>query len=205
MMMMMSEQPPDEEGANLAAQFFKALSDRNISLDLDDDDDDDDEDYEDDSNSSNNNNNTNDDEEDENADDDDAILREYDVPVTSSTEDGITMGELTDTQIYDEMKDRVLESAGAFVELASVSMVGVGDDDDYDDEDDDGALVMVGGRGENLGIDAKGGGDGMYYRPPTIVPDSGLTAGEVVELGELSVCVREREMDSFRFHLLLPR
>ena len=187
MMMMMSEQPPDEEGANLAAQFFKALSDRNISLDLDDDDDDDDDDDEDDSNSSSNN--TNDEEEDENADDDDdAILREYDVP-TSTGEDGITMGELTDTQIYDEMKDRVLESAGAFVELASVSMVGVGDDDDYDDEDDDGALVMVGGRGENLGIDAKGGGDGMYYRPPTIVPDSGLTAGEVVELGELSVCV----------------
>jgi hypothetical protein len=199
MMMMMSEQPPDEEGANLAAQFFKALSDRNISLDLDDDDDDDDD--EDDSNSSNN---TNDEEEDENADDDDAILREYDVP-TSTGEDGITMGELTDTQIYDEMKDRVLESAGAFVELASVSMVGVGDDDDdYDDEDDDGALVMAGGRGENLGIDAEGGGDGMY-RPPTIVPDSGLTAGEVVELGELSVCVCEREMDSFRFHLFVPR
>jgi hypothetical protein len=174
----MSEQPPDDEGADLAAQFFKALSERNISLDKDeldeDEEEDDDEDYYDDDETNSG----------EGDDADDAILREYDVP---TTEEG--MMELTDTQIYDDLKDRVLESAGAFVELASVSMVGVGDDDDdYDDEDDDGALVMAGGRGENLGIDAEGGGDGMY-RPPTIVPDSGLTAGEVVELGELSVCV----------------
>lgn len=165
--MMMSEQPPDEDGADLAAQFFKALSDRNISLDLEDDDDDNDDDDEEDG--GNNNNDTGLSFEEDDADD--AILREYDVP---STEDG--MMELTDTQIYDEMKDRVLESAGAFVELASVSMVGVGDDDD-----EDGALgSIVGGEGLR---EVEGGGDGIY-RPPTIIPDSGLTAGEVVELGK---------------------
>ena len=167
-MSMMSDQPPDEEGADLAAQFFKALSDRNISLDDDDDDDDDDDEEDGEETESNNNDETGLFEED---DADDAILREYDVP---STEEGMT--ELTDTQIYDEMKDRVLESAGAFVELASVSMVGVGDDDE-----NDGVLGLATGGG-GLG-DEEEEGNGMY-RPPMIVPDSGLTAGEVVELGE---------------------
>ena len=31
----MSEQPPDEDGADLAAQFFRAVSDRNISFEGD--------------------------------------------------------------------------------------------------------------------------------------------------------------------------
>jgi hypothetical protein len=91
---------------------------------------------------------------------DDAILREYDVP---TTEEG--MMELTDTQIYDDLKDRVLESAGAFVELASLSV------------DEDEGLVV----GEDIFREEED--DGVYH-PPTNVPDSGLTAGEVVELGE---------------------
>ncbi len=168
-MSMMSDQPPNEEGADLAAQFFKALSDRNISLDIDDDDEEEEED-DDEESERNNNDETGLFEED---DADDAILREYDVP---TTEEGMT--ELTDTQIYDEMKDRVLESAGAFVELASVSMVGVGDNDE-----DDGALGLATGGGGLGDEEEEEKGSGMY-RPPMIVPDSGLTAGEVVELGE---------------------
>jgi len=153
----MSDQPPDDEGADLAAQFFKALSERNISLDKDElDDDEDDEDAEDDEEY------YDDDETNsgEGDDADDAILREYDVP---TTEEG--MMDLTDTQIYDDLKDRVLESAGAFVELASLSV------------DEDEGLVV----GEDILGEEEG--DGVYH-PPTNVPDSGLTAGEVVELGE---------------------
>lgn len=140
----------DEEGADLAAQFFQAMKDRNISFegdeveyaDLEDDE------FESSDSSS------------ESAsydvggdidDSDDAILREYDVSMTGEG------ASLTNEQIYDEMKDRVFESAGAFVELTK----GVAEDGDYDDS----SAAMV-------------------YNPPVKVPDSGLTAGEVVELGE---------------------
>mmetsp|Transcript_21336 Transcript_21336/g.51575 ORF Transcript_21336/g.51575 Transcript_21336/m.51575 type:complete len:320 (-) Transcript_21336:222-1181(-) len=133
----MGEESPDEEGADLASEFFKAVSDRKISFEGDEIDFADAEE-----------------EEMENAegevapeeldDDDDAILREYDV----SSE-----GSLTNEQIYDEVKDRVFESAGAFVELT---------------------------KGADEG---EGGEEGpKVYQPPTNIPDSGLTAGEVVEL-----------------------
>jgi hypothetical protein len=165
----MADRPPENEGdveggADLAAQFFRALSDRNISFEEDeiptDEDDEDDEEMErrrgllrqrrvggdggpgigD----------------DELDDDDDAILREYDVSPVA--EGGY---ELTNEQIYDEVRDRVFESAGAFVELTK------GADDAGGSEDD-----------------AAYGGGIRLYRPPINVPDSGLTAGEVVELGE---------------------
>ncbi|KAL3770885.1 hypothetical protein ACHAW5_003973 [Stephanodiscus triporus] len=137
----MSDRPPPDDvddddaggGADLAAQFFRALSERDISLGDDD---------------------LASAEEDDDLDD--AILREYDVPPPG---EGGYAGSLTNEQIYDEVRDRVLESAGAFVELTK------GADDVVDDAAADG---MVGG--------------GAYYRPPTVVPDSGLTAGEVVEL-----------------------
>lgn len=135
----MSEQPPDDDGADLAAQFFKAVSDRNISFEGDEIDFADAEDDEMEGSTS----------DDEGAldDDDDAILREYDV----SSE-----GSLTNEQIYDEVKDRVFESAGAFVELTKGA-----------DDGEDGGEGYVGSK---------------VYKPPTNVPDSGLTAGEVVEL-----------------------
>lgn len=141
----------DAEGADLAAQFFRAMKDRNISFEGDEIE------YA--------------DEEDEEFggspdasilsdpmsdggdldDSDDAILREYDVSMTGEG------ASLTNEQIYDEMKDRVFESAGAFVELTK----GVNEDGEY-----------------NEGLSA------MIYNPPQKVPDSGLNAGEVVELGE---------------------
>ena len=64
---------------------------------------------------------------------------------------------MTDKQIYDEMKDRVFESAGAFVELTK----GVGD-----------------------GSEGRESARSSVFKPPMDFPDSGLTAGEVVELGE---------------------
>jgi len=138
----------NEEGADLAAQFFQAMKDRNISFEGDEIEYADEED----------------DEFDEPSgpsppsasggvgdldDSDDAILREYDVSMTGEG------ASLTNEQIYDEMKDRVFESAGAFVELTK----GVNEDGDYDDSS-----------------------PSMVYNPPQKVPDSGLTAGEVVEL-----------------------
>ncbi len=139
----------DEEGADLAAQFWSEMKDRNISFegdeveyaDLEDDE------FE----SSDSSSEASYDAGGDIDDSDDAILREYDVSMTGEG------ASLTNEQIYDEMKDRVFESAGAFVELTK----GVAEDGDYDDSS-----------------------SAMVYNPPVKVPDSGLTAGEVVELGE---------------------
>jgi len=155
-----NENDDEGTGADLAAQFFKTLSDRNISIEddemMNDDEEEEDERYEmeqrgegeivGDGASS-----TSSSSEDDYDDEDDAILREYDVYPSEGV-----YSTLTNEQIYDEMKDRVLESAGAFVELTRGA--------------DDGGSVN----------DAQT----KMYRPPTNVPDSGLTAGEVVELGE---------------------
>lgn len=138
----MSEQPPDDDGADLAAQFFKSVQDRNISFEGDEIEFADAEEEEMENASDGGNNNASE----EQDDDDDAILREYDV----SSE-----GSLTDGQIYDEMKDRVLESAGAFLELT---------------------------KGAEDGSEGQESGASKVYKPPTNIPDSGLTAGEVVEL-----------------------
>jgi len=158
-----NENDDEGTGADLAAQFFKSLSDRNISIEddemMNDDEEEEDERYEmeqrgegeivgDGASSSSSS-------EEDYDDEDDAILREYDVYPSEGV-----YSTLTNEQIYDEMKDRVLESAGAFVELTRGA--------------DDGGSVN----------DAQT----KIYRPPTNVPDSGLTAGEVVELGE---CVRD--------------
>jgi hypothetical protein len=62
---------------------------------------------------------------------------------------------LTDDQIYGEMKERVLDTAGGFVEL-----VGSAEDGDEIREEE----------------------KPKEYKPPTTVPDSELTAGEVVLL-----------------------
>lgn len=140
----MGEEPPDEEGVDLAAEFFRTIQDRNINFEGDEiefADAEDEEGFTGGDNAS-----------EELDDDDDAILREYDV----SSE-----GSLTNEQIYDEVKDRVFESAGAFVELTKGA--------------------EEGGSGEQEG-------QPKVYVPPTNVPDSGLTAGEVVELGKRESC-----------------
>jgi hypothetical protein len=64
---------------------------------------------------------------------------------------------LSDDQVYRELDERVLETAGGFVDLLSKAT------DDEDDEEEDGQ-------------DEKP----KVYEPPKIVPDSSLTAGEVV-------------------------
>lgn len=138
----------DEEGADLAAQFFQAMKDRNINISLEGDEVEDDEIDSSPASASSGSGGDLD-------DSDDAILREYDVSMTERAS-------LTNEQIYDEVKDRVFESAGAFVEYTK------GVNDDADGEYDDSPSMMV-------------------YTPPQKVPDSGLTAGEVVELGEWSV------------------
>jgi len=138
----MSDQSPDDEGADLASEFFKAVQDRNINLDGDDIPEE--EELPDSPANAKTEELDDDDDEDDDDDDDDAILREYDLSSEGST--------LTNEQIYDGVKDRVFESAGAFVELTKGA----------DSED----VVKRSG----------------VYEPPKDFPDSGLTAGEVVEL-----------------------
>ncbi|KAL7534978.1 hypothetical protein ACHAXR_006196 [Thalassiosira sp. AJA248-18] len=141
----MSDQPPDDDGADLASQFFKAVSDRKISFEGDELDFADAEEEDDEMEMTASGGGAGENASEELDDDDDAILREYDV----SSE-----GSLTNEQIYDEVKDRVFESAGAFVELTKGADEGGGEE----------------------------GGVSKVYQPPTNVPDSGLTAGEVVEV-----------------------
>jgi hypothetical protein len=60
---------------------------------------------------------------------------------------------LSDTQVFSELNERVLETAGGFVDLVG----GASEDDDDDEEPKP-----------------------KVYEPPTTVPDPALTAGEVV-------------------------
>lgn len=83
---------------------------------------------------------------DEDDDEEEDILEEEDV-------DDVT---LSDDQVYRELDERVLETAGGFVDLLSRPS------DDEDEEDDDTSDKP------------------KVYEPPKTVPDSSLTAGEVV-------------------------
>ena len=147
----------DDEGKDLAAQFFKLAQERNIGLDDDDLLDDDDEDE--------------DDEEGvvmevEESEDDDDDEEEVNIPQGAINAflgwDSGDVGDklagnvtLTNDQIYGEVKERVLDTAGGFVEL-----VGSASDDEEIEEEE----------------------KPKEYKPPTTVPDSDLTAGEVVLL-----------------------
>jgi hypothetical protein len=86
---------------------------------------------------------------------------------------------LTDNQLYSEVKERVLDTAGGFVEYIKTLKDDENDNDDDDmddgddnDDDDD--------KDEDIDDDDKQKKD--KYIPPTIVPDPDLTAGEVVLL-----------------------
>ena len=122
----------NEEGMSLAADFFKTLQSRNIKLDdadlLDDDDEDDDDDDDDDSEEGN--------------------------TATTNNEDNASSS-LSDNQVYSELNERVLETAGGFVDLVGNKA------SDEDDDDDTSSTTKV-------------------YEPPKLVPDPALTAGEVV-------------------------
>ncbi|KAL7483996.1 hypothetical protein ACHAW6_009642 [Cyclotella cf. meneghiniana] len=132
------ESRTDEEGAALASDFFKMLQIRGIQMEGDEID-----------------FATAEEEELEGQDgeyhpeqgvlddQDDAILREYDVPEGESL--------FTDEKLYDDLKDRMFDNAGTFVELNSQGGITVEDD---------------------IGV----------YKPPIVIPDAGLSAGEVVRL-----------------------
>jgi hypothetical protein len=150
----------EEGGADLAAEFFKMAQQKGINLDprdiLEEEDDEDEED-------------------DEEEEDDEpepnipqgainAFLGYETVDVGEKLAGNVS---LTDRQLYSEVKERVLDTAGGFVDFVKAAR---GDDDEDDDEDEG---------DDNDGSDE---GESKPYEPPTTVPDSDLTAGEVVIL-----------------------
>ena len=152
-----------DDGAEFAAAFFRAAQSKGINIDsadllYDDDDEEEENDIEDD-------------------DDDDDDETEPNIPQGAINAflgyDTGNVGEklagnvtLTNDQLYSEVKERVLESAGGFVSFVK----GANDDEDDDDEDED---------DEDRQLIA---GTNKPYVVPTTVPDSELTAGEVVLL-----------------------
>lgn len=139
----------DEEGMNLAAEFFKTVKGRgmeNLGSGLEEDDDDD---------------------EDEDSDEGNEIFPVSEMNKIQGMDTG-KVGKLagnvttTNKEIYSSLKERVLESPSSFSSLTK----GSGDDDDEDDDYD-------------YGTDVSGGK--LPYIFPLTYPDSGLTAGEVVE------------------------
>lgn len=121
----------DPEGSDLAAAFAMFAKESGVQLsddDLLDEDEEDDEEEE--------------DEEEEYKDADDEDIRTT----------------LTNDQIYRDVKERVLDTAGGFVDFVK----GASEDDDESDEE--------------LPVTPK------VYQPPSTKPDPELTAGEVVEL-----------------------
>lgn len=140
------DMPDNEEGADLAAELFKFAQQKGIDVGADE--------------------LVEEDEEDEYDDDEDED-EEINIPQGAINAflgyDTGDVGEklagnvsLTDDQLYSEMKDRVLDTAGGFVELVGGAR---------EEEDDD----------LGFGEDRQ-----RPYSPPETVPDSELTAGEVV-------------------------
>jgi len=161
----------NEEGRSLAADFFQILQSRNISLNLNevDYDEDDEEEEEEEEDGSNNTVLKDDDEDDEEEEDSTENLN---IPQSAinvlrgidSDGAGTLAGDpsITDRQVYDELKERVLESAGSFLDLVGTSAP----EEDGDEDDDEDSVSISKEKKE--------------YTSPEIVPDSGLTAGEVV-------------------------
>ena len=145
--------PEDEaaeaEGADLAAQFFQMAQAKGVSIDESDllEDDDEDEEY------------GNDDEDDDVEPNIPQGAIDAFVGYDASGVDANPTVDISNDQLYSEVKERVLDTAGGFVEMTR----GVDDDDE--------------------GYYGDGSGDGVKeYVPPTTVPDAELTAGEVVLL-----------------------
>ena len=161
------DQKADPDGASLAAQLFQMAQAKGVSVDADDLLDDDDEE----------------DEEDDDEEDDEpepnfpagavnAFLG-YDQGITKADDALAGNVSLTDNQLYSEVKERVLDTAGGFVQYVK----GASDDDDEDEDDSDDDDVVLAGEGSGASRMSK-----QKYTPPTTVPDSDLTAGEVVTL-----------------------
>uniref|UniRef100_A0A6U3QMY4 Uncharacterized protein n=1 Tax=Ditylum brightwellii TaxID=49249 RepID=A0A6U3QMY4_9STRA len=148
-----SDDDTNDEGSSLAAEFAALAKIRGVGLEqdeLDYDDDDDDEDDDDDSSTAA----MSEDDEDDDDDEEEVNIPEGAIAAFLDSESGGD-DSLSNKQVYDELRERVLESAGGFVEL-----VGRSADDDDDDDDSEEQV--------------------KEYKTPTTVPDSGLTAGEVV-------------------------
>lgn len=166
------DEEDDKDGAALAAQFFQLAQRKGIALDsmsdllLDDDEEDEDED----------------DEKDEDDDEDDEyrnipqgainVFLGYDAgPGVEDTKLAAGNVSLTNDQLYSAVKERVLDTAGGFVQYVQ----GVQDDEDDDEEDDeadDNLLASLASSSSTLKKEK--------YEPPTMIPDAELTAGEVV-------------------------
>jgi hypothetical protein len=178
----------DSEGASLAAELFKLAQSKGVSLnaeDLEDDDEDDDEEDEDDDVDApvakrtepvaTKESKVGDDDDDDEDEDDDEEEINYPAGAINAFLGYDTGGDavgglagnvtLTDNQLYSEVKERVLDTAGGFVKFVK----GAKEEEEEDDEDGD---------------DEEGGlmGKKKVYSPPETVPDSDLTAGEVVYL-----------------------
>mmetsp|Transcript_10977 Transcript_10977/g.31830 ORF Transcript_10977/g.31830 Transcript_10977/m.31830 type:complete len:377 (-) Transcript_10977:351-1481(-) len=173
------DESTNDEGASLAAEFFKLAQAKGVSIDesdlLDDDDDeeedDEDEDdfaYEGDALDDRSQYASDYDEEYDDDDEEDDDEAEPNIPQGAidafvgydiNDVDANPTVDIPNAQLYGEVKDRVLDTAGGFVDMLS----GPGDEDD----DEDG------------GSDA---GNSREYVPPATVPDPELTAGEVVLL-----------------------
>jgi hypothetical protein len=120
------EDQPDADGASLAAEFLKMAQSKGIELDANELDDDD--------------------EEEEEESDDTGIPEEEEEEDRS----GLTVT-LTDDKLYSEVKERVLDTAGGFVEFVK----GAKDEDDEASEEDEEVKPKV-------------------YEPPSKVPGMNL-------------------------------
>ena len=143
----------DAEGASLASELFKMAQSKGIGVDDSDLLDDDEEE----------------DEEEEDEDDEEEMnipqgainaFLGYDRGDVGDKLSGNVS--LTDDQLYSEVKERVLDTAGGFVDFVKGAQESDDDNDDDDDRTDEDATTP------------------KPYQPPTLVPDPDLTAGEVV-------------------------
>jgi len=150
----LGEDSSSGEGADLASEFFKLAQRKGIGLDAEDLLEEDDEE--------------DDDEEEEEEDDDE---EEMNIPQgavnaflgydTGDVGDKLAGNvSLTNDQLYSEVKERVLDTAGGFVAYVKSAQ----DEDDSEDDDDDTSLEK------------------KAYKPPESIPDAELTAGEVALL-----------------------
>mmetsp|Transcript_9374 Transcript_9374/g.18680 ORF Transcript_9374/g.18680 Transcript_9374/m.18680 type:complete len:341 (+) Transcript_9374:52-1074(+) len=144
----------NQDGEDLAAAFFKAVKEREISISGEDIDLEDGQDDEVDEGSDGDDDDAVFDDDDEDDDDDEEEINIPQGAVEAFIDKDAGASSISNKQIYDEMKDRMFESAGRFVAMTK----GL-----YDEED-------------GMGGDASSN----EYTPPTLVPDPGMSAGEVV-------------------------
>lgn len=153
----------DAEGALLAAELLKTIQERGIALeeDLEEEEDEDDEE---------------DDEPEPNIPQGaiNAFLGYETNPGVGGLAGNVS---ITDSELYSAVKERVLDTAGGFVEYVK----GAAEDDDDDEEaDDDEDAIMIGGTSSSASTTDTS--QTPSYTPPETIPDPDLTAGEVVML-----------------------